>query len=174
VAGSVSTSHLNAPNADEALLPGELEFDGFVIYKNAFDIITAEFLLTPERVEGAMKVPEGQQKHEVDLVFLNSCAGANDLIFTASKMVTAFNAKNYISWPTPTWIVEAAPAASLFFARLDGGFTADIAVQGITATAVITNRAVAAGLGGFGTSQLTNLKKNPTDNTIFDLTIANP
>jgi len=166
VAGSVSTSHLNAPNADEALLPGELEFDGFVIYKNAFDI--------PERVEEAMKVPAGQQKHEMDLVFLNSCAGANDLIFTASKMVTAFNAKNYISWPTPTWIVEAAPAASLFFARLDGGFTADIAVQGITATAVITNRAIAAGLGGFGTSQLTNLKKNPTDNTIFDLTIANP
>jgi len=63
------------------------------------------------------------------LVFLNSCAGANNSFGVADEYRFAFLAQNYVSWQRPCVVEAAAIAAIEFFGELDNGVSVEVAAS---------------------------------------------
>lgn len=87
-----------------------------------------DHVLTPAEVSTA----NAANPHYYELVFLNSCAGADQSEGTPRQYWEAFEARNYVSWDKPTLFADAATGAKRFFQQLDGGEKVKNAVNGIS------------------------------------------
>jgi len=104
-----------------------------LIYTGGFDIGVPDHLLTPTQIKAA----NGTKVH--NLVFLNSCAGANDSDGFARKYANAFLAQNYVSWQRPVIVDSAGDAALEFFRQLDAGTSVLSATAGIRGNSKISS-----------------------------------
>jgi len=116
-----------APNLDDIL------YQGTFIYTGGFDIGVPNHLLTPTQIKAA----NGTKVH--NLVFLNSCAGANDSDGVATKYANAFLAQNYVSWQRPVIVDSAGTAALTFFRQLDEGKSVLSATAGVRGNSKISS-----------------------------------
>ncbi len=120
-----------------------------------------DHVLTPAEVSTA----NAANPHYYELVFLNSCAGADQSYGIPRLYWEAFEARNYVSWDKPTLLVDAVAGAKTFFQQLDGGEMVKNAVNGINGSLMNPVNLLPI---AFGQTYLTALKTD--DESIIDQT----